>query len=651
MATTLSDPLLGRTVDGRYEVTARIARGGMATVYLALDRRLDRQVAIKVMHPHLAEGSDVAARFRREARAAARLTHPGVVNVFDQGSEGETSYLTMEYVRGDNLRTVLRRRGALSVGEAFDVVAEVLDALAAAHRADLVHRDIKPENVLVADDGRIKVADFGLARAVTEATAATTGTLLGTVAYLAPEIVTSGVADARADVYAAGILLHELISGRQPFGGEAPIQIAYQHVHDDVPALSQEVPGVAEVVDDLIEHMCARDVQARLPHAGAALAALRQTRHRLTDDELTVRADVPGDPMLDPPADRSDHDDGGQEHTAATSSVGTANRFGTISLPIGAVTAAHPTARAEGPDPARRRRRRRRIAAVLTVLLLLLAGAGAGWWYLVLGPGSHTPVPEVVGQPEARAMSLVETADLRPVTSTAHHDEVPAGHVIDADPAVGTELARQSPVTLLISLGVQMVTVPDVVGMGEAEALQQFTDAEFSLTPNVSTEYSADVPEGDVISVSPEVGEEVEHHSSVDLIVSAGREPITIGSVVGASEAEALAELEAVGAVPEVTERVHSDEAAEGVVISQSRQGESLRGDDVGLVVSLGPELLEVPDVVGRTYRDAARELSEAGFEVARDDVLGGYFNTVRSQDVEAGTMLPRGSVITLTVV
>src|SRR5690625_4357376 len=651
MATTLSDPLLGRTVDGRYEISARIARGGMATVYLAIDRRLDRKVALKVMHPHLAEGADVAARFRREARAAARLTHPGVVNVFDQGSEGETSYLTMEYVRGDNLRTVLRRRGALSVAEAFDLVAEVLDALAAAHRADLVHRDIKPENVLVADDGRVKVADFGLARAITEATAATTGTLLGTVAYLAPEIVTSGVADARADVYATGVLLYELISGRQPFSGEAPIQIAYQHVHENVPVLSDEVPGIPAVVDDLIGLMCAREVDERLPHAGAALAALRHTRRQLSAEELSLRADVPGDPLLDVP---HPEDARTGEDTAATSSLGTSNRFGTISLPIGAVTATH--ARTDEPevdsaDRNRRGRRRRRVATVVTVALLLLGAAGAGWWYLVLGPGSHTPVPDVAGQEEARAIALVETADLRPVTSTSHHDDVPAGQVIQTDPPAGTELARQTSVTLLGSLGVQMVAVPAVAGMSESEAAQELAAAEFSTEARTSTEYSADVPEGDVIEVSPEAGSLVEHHSTVELIVSAGREPITVPSVVGAAEGEAVAELEAVGTEPEVTDRVHSDEVAEGSVISQSTQGEALRGDAVELVVSLGPELLEVPNVVGQSFGDAAQELNDAGFEVARDDILGGYFNTVRSQDVEPGTMLARGSTIVLTVV
>ncbi|HEY3438988.1 MAG TPA: protein kinase, partial [Actinotalea sp.] len=241
MAATLADPLLGHLIDGRYEVLSRIARGGMATVYLATDRRLDREVALKVMHPHLAEGgsgSEFVARFRREARAAARLTHPGLVSVFDQGVDGETSYLTMEYIDGTNLRRHLGESGALPVAEALKTAEAVLDALAAAHRAGLVHRDVKPENILLAADGRIKVADFGLARAVTEVTATTAGTVLGTVAYLAPELVAHGTSDARTDVYAVGVLLHEMLTGAQPFTGATPIQVAYQHVHTDIPAPS-----------------------------------------------------------------------------------------------------------------------------------------------------------------------------------------------------------------------------------------------------------------------------------------------------------------------------------------------------------------------------------------------------------------------------
>ena len=202
----MTDPLVGRLVDGRYEVVSRIARGGMATVYLAIDRRLDRDVALKVMHGHLAEGaagSAFVARFRREARSAARLTHPGLVAVYDQGVDGDTSYLTMEYIDGENLRRRLTEEGSLSVEESLRILEEVLDALAAAHRSHLVHRDIKPENVLLATDGRVKLADFGLARAGTEVTSTTTGTVLGTVAYLAPELVAQGISDARTDVYAA----------------------------------------------------------------------------------------------------------------------------------------------------------------------------------------------------------------------------------------------------------------------------------------------------------------------------------------------------------------------------------------------------------------------------------------------------------------
>ncbi|MGC0271628.1 Stk1 family PASTA domain-containing Ser/Thr kinase [Pseudactinotalea sp. Z1739] len=647
MATTLTDPMLGRMVDGRYEVTSRIARGGMATVYLALDRRLDRQVAIKVMHPHLAEGHDVAARFRREARAAARLTHPGVVGVYDQGSEGETSYLTMEYVRGQNLRKVLRAEGALAVGDALDVVGDVLDALAAAHRADLVHRDIKPENVLVADDGRIKVADFGLARAVTEATAATTGTLLGTVAYLAPEIVTSGMADARADVYAAGVLLYELLTGSPPFSGETPIQIAYQHVNEDLPGVRERVPGIPVQVEELIGALSARDVQERLPHAGAAVAMLRHVRAGLSPEELTIRADVPGaEPGPWPDSDDAATSDHGA--TAATRSVRPTSHSGTISLPIGAVTAAQPRSEVDRP---RRRRRRRRVTAVVITLLLLLGAGAAGWWYLMLGPGSYTPVPDVVGQEQARALSQIETADLRPVSATAHHDDVAEGLVISVDPEAGAELARQSTVTVTVSLGVRTVTMPDVAGMSQEEAVAAITDAGFSTETQVSTAYSADVDQGEVMEASPEPLAQVEHHTPVTLTVSNGREPITVHSVVGAAEDEAIAELEAAGAVAEVGERVHSDEVSEGLVISQDTQGDALRGDTVALVVSLGPELFEVPDVVGTSYRDAAQTLTEAGFEVARDDVLGGYFNTVRAQDVEPGSMVPRGTVISLTVV
>src|SRR5690625_3775814 len=642
MATTYTDPLLGRLVDGRYEVAARIARGGMATVYLAVDRRLDRQVALKVMHPHLAEGHDVAARFRREARAAARLTHPGVVGVYDQGSEGETSYLTMEYVQGTNLREALRSRGAFSLGEALAIIAQVLDALGAAHRACLVHRDIKPENVLVADDGRIKVADFGLARAVTEATAATTGTLLGTVAYLSPEIVTSGVADARADVYAVGVLLYELLTGHQPFEGETPIQIAYKHVHEAIPPPSAERDWLPSSVDELVTTLTAREPADRPRDAAIAAELLRTVRSGLTTEQLSQRAEVqpaPGTDRVEEPAPGDDEETRSVQHAA---------HGGTISLPIGAVTAAQPRREI---DALRRRHRRRRITAVLAVLLLLLAAAGAGWWYLFLGPGSYTTVPDVVGEEEAQALAAIEAAELRVQSSAEHHDSVPQGQVISSDPQPGAELARDSLVSVVVSRGVLMVTMPEVVDLPEDEALAQIEAAEFSGTPDVTSEYSDDVEEGQVISVSPEAGAEVEHDTPVTLTVSAGRQPVTVPNVTGAAEQEAVSELEGAGLQVQVGAREHSDEVPEGQVISQDVEGDALRGDTITLEVSLGPELVEVPSVVGETYSGAEEILVEAGFVVERDEVLGGFFNTVRDQDPEPGAMAPRGATITLTVV
>ncbi|MFP5345811.1 MAG: protein kinase domain-containing protein, partial [Actinomycetes bacterium] len=231
MDTTLSDPLVGRVLDGRYTVESRIARGGMATVYLATDNRLDRDVALKVMHPHLADDEQFVARFHREAKSAARMSHPSIVAVYDQGTDDGAVYLAMELVPGRTLRDLLDERAPLPPGEALDLLAPVLDALAAAHRAGIVHRDVKPENVLLTEDGGVKVADFGLARAASSAhTGTSTGMLIGTVAYLSPELVLRGIADARTDVYAAGIMLFEMLTGRRPYVGEVPIQVAYQHV-------------------------------------------------------------------------------------------------------------------------------------------------------------------------------------------------------------------------------------------------------------------------------------------------------------------------------------------------------------------------------------------------------------------------------------
>jgi serine/threonine-protein kinase len=305
VATTTSDPFVGTLVDGRYEVVSRIARGGMATVYLAVDRRLDRNVALKIMHAHLVdgvEGAEFVSRFRREARAAARLTHPGLVGVYDQGFDGETSYLTMEYVPGTNLRARLRDERTLSLGETLRLLEEILDSLAAAHRAGLVHRDIKPENVLLTEDEHVKLADFGLARAVTEVAATATGTVLGTVAYLSPEVITTGRCDARTDVYSVGVLAYEMLLGKHPHTGSTPIQVAFEHVNSDIPAPSRSAWWMPIEVDELVCSLAARDPDDRPRDAAAALALVRQTRRLLSEADLARRADPPEAVVTDGPS-------------------------------------------------------------------------------------------------------------------------------------------------------------------------------------------------------------------------------------------------------------------------------------------------------------------------------------------------------------
>ena len=283
--TTMSDALVGRVLDGRYRVEARIARGGMATVYRALDTRLDRVVALKVMHQLFAENDQFVARFNREAKSAARLSHPNVVAVYDQGEDDGYVFLAMEYVQGRTLRDLLRERTRLTPAEALSVLEPVLAALSAAHAAGLVHRDVKPENVLLADDGRVKVADFGLARAAANLEATSATSLIGTVAYLSPEQVIRGIADERSDVYSAGVMLFEMLTGRPPYDGETAVSVALKHAHEDVPPPSSLVSGIPTSVDLLVARATARDPDRRPHDAGAFLAEVVRVRGGLVMSE------------------------------------------------------------------------------------------------------------------------------------------------------------------------------------------------------------------------------------------------------------------------------------------------------------------------------------------------------------------------------
>ena len=648
----------------------------MATVYRAHDRRLDRTVALKLMHVHLADSPDFVSRFRREARAAARLSNPGVVAVYDQGSLDGVAYLVMEYVEGPTLRDLIAA-GPLSVKEALGLVAQLLRPLGAAHRAGLVHRDIKPENVLLPSDGSVaKVADFGLARAVTEVTQTTTGNVLGTVAYLAPELITSGDSTSRADVFSAGVVLYELLTGEQPFTADSPIQIAFRNVHEDVPLPSKLVPDMPADVDELVATMTRREPQDRPADADEALALLRNVVDELTDSELSVRrgggtGSIRTQQVMtaNAQAARSAIDNEPQEsEDEASSEDSTHAGMRTVSLPIGSIgpdakgrtralsrkavaadaqrTTAVPT-RGRGPGDLKRR-------TAIIVGLLAVAGTGAGaTWYLTVGPGRRVPVPNIVGMSEDQAQLALEKQGLDWGTPTrAYSDTVPAGSVVSCQPKVGQKVGLGQAVTAVISRGVETKTVPDVVGKTKDQASAVIKGAGLTLG-DVTEQYSASVDSGKVISSDPKAGKVIEHTAKISIVVSKGKEPATIPDVTGQSEDEAKKTLEDAGLKKGKISKDYSDSVAKGNVISSSPiAGASgyYKGDSVDLTISKGPEKVTIPDVTGKGQDEAKKILEEAGLKVEVNKRLGGPFGTVRSTDPAPGSSVKPDSKVTINI-
>ncbi|WP_326612546.1 Stk1 family PASTA domain-containing Ser/Thr kinase [Streptomyces scopuliridis] len=635
MDTTLKDPIVGHVLDGRYRVDARIAVGGMATVYRAVDTRLDRVLALKVMHPALAADATFVERFIREAKSVARLSHPNVVAVFDQGAEGAYVYLAMEYVAGCTLRDVVRERGALRPRAALDILEPVLAALGAAHRAGFVHRDMKPENVLIGDDGRVKVADFGLVRAVGDVTN-TTGTVLGTVSYLAPEQIEHGTSDPRVDVYACGVVLHEMLTGAKPHGGETPAQVLYRHLNEDVPAPSAAVPGLAVELDELVAAATARNPEVRPADAVALLAMAREARAALTDAQLDAV----------PPRARPEPEEG----------AGADNRTTVIPRirPVEPVEDEAPnrTSRLEMAPPSDRppgRRpvmpRRGVVAAVVAVLLVL--GVGTGVWYI--NSGQFTRVPSLLGQSEQEARKRLSDAGLEVKVTRDFSESFDRGTVMGSDPAPRARIRGNGSVTVVISRGPQIVKVPDLESMPLGEARRALKKV--GLAAGVVTrEFSEGIPQGTVIGSTPASGSEVRPDSGVALVVSKGS-PVDVPDVTGQSVQDATAELEDKGLKVKVAaERVNAPEDAGSVARQSAAGGARLaRGDTVTLTVSKGPRMISVPDVTGKKTDEARQLLEDAGFKVTVDRGFPFLGDTVDKQSVEGGQEAPEGSTITIT--
>ncbi len=633
MTSTAADPLVGRLLDARYELERVIASGGMATVYLGMDLRLERRVAVKVMRSELAADPGFVRRFAAEARAAAALSHPDVVSVMDQGRDGPVVFLVMEFVAGRTLREVLETRGRLSAPEAAQVMEHVLSALGAAHRAGIVHRDVKPENVLMADDGRVKVADFGLARAISAAASTRTmSSIAGTVSYLSPEQVETGTGDARSDVYAAGILLFELLTGEKPYVGDSPMSVVYQHVHSTVPAPSSRVSGVPEAADRLVEVATRRDPAERPADATALLALL--TRSGLA--EARGRTGDPVDATLVAPA-------------ATAAGLAAAPTARPVHKPATAGPAAAP-ARTAPRLPGRRRRRG--LGWVLAaVVLAAAAGLGFWAWYAGSGPGAATTVPSLLTLSQPQAEAKAKAAGLTVAVAGSRFDEsAAAGTVISTQPGPGAQARKSATVQVVLSKGRERLKVPALDGTDGSKAATVL--AQSGLSPGTVTQrYSEDVPGGKVVSTDPAAGSPLKRGTAVAVVVSKGPAPVPVPSLVGTTARDAAAALTSAGLKGSSSE-AFSSTVAKGVVISQKPdRGTALRrGSTVSYVVSKGPDLVRVPAVTGISEQSASSALRAAGFQVTVERQP--HFGVLLGRVVRAtpSGMQPRGSTITITV-
>jgi eukaryotic-like serine/threonine-protein kinase len=661
MDTTLAGQPAGQLLDGRYRVTSSIAHGGMATVYLGVDTRLDRTVAIKIMHAELAADEDFAARFVREARSVAQLSHPNVVAVYDQGSDGGHLYLAMEYVPGRTLRQLLNERGKLTPRESLDIIEGVLAGLAAAHRAGIVHRDVKPENVLLAEDGRVKVADFGLARSMSGTNHTKTGVLMGTVAYLAPEQVTGNVSDARCDVYAAGVMLFELLAGQQPHTGESALAVAYKHVNEPVPPPSSAQPGLPHALDALVALATNRDPGLRPADAGQFLGAVRGVRRGHP---------IPWPPTVRPPGGTRPFAPGAALLPAPPGAMPPGAMppgyrppgFGPAGptppgpgprgpMPPGAAEprSAHQTLivpRDGGSHHATHEPWLQRWLFSRRLAYLVLAVIAAGligfvaWWQLA---GRYQSVPQVARLTVATARSELRGMGFTVKTGAPRlNNRLAKGEVIATQPAAGARVHRGSTVELIPSAGPRMIGVPQVTGQSLADA--QATLRHAGLTPGqVATQVSATIPAGIVISTSPAAGASQPQPDPVKITVSAGP---PLPNFVGQQQSAAQQWAGANGVSLNVQPDAKSNQP-QGTVTGQSPAPNTpvSKGEVITVYVSPGPPNVAIPNVDGEGVLRAYRRLQALGFQVTTQQA-GPFGRTVFNYSPSG--QAPKGSTITI---
>ena len=630
--------LTGNLIDGRYQLMRQMDAGGMATIYEAIDTRLDRRVAVKIMHAHLAQDEQFVERFIREAKAAAALSHPNIVAVQDQGwnqSGIPAVFIVMELVDGHTLREYLNERGSIPIADGIKFLLPVLSALGAAHKLGIVHRDVKPENILVSKEGRIKITDFGLAKGalIGSTMTAESSVILGSVSYLSPEQVSRGIADARSDVYSAAITAFEIFTGKKPFEGDEPIQIAFMHVNSRVPRMSTLIPDVPQALDDLIYAATSVDPDERPRDCQVFHSQLLAISHALNPSapQMSLELDIPIAPMREKPKKKQR-----RSLSQITEKI-------SLTTPIaqGKETTAQVKARRK---VSKRVRRNRWIAAGLAVIL------GISAWWVLIGPGASVKFPSVVGATTEQANSTLTALGLKTLVIEERFDEdVAKGRIISTDPLAGDSIAVGGTVNLIVSKGAERYTIPALENLTPEAAVNLLAKSPLKVG-EITEIYNAKVPEGFVISSNPTSGTRVKRDTLVDIVVSKGIQTFDLASYVGKNGEQALNELTAAG-FNVTTTYAFDEKAMPGEVISQNpAAGAALpKGAAVEIFVSKGSEFVYIPNVMRYTHDRAVSALEDLGLTVVVKKVTK-TAKLVIGITPKVNAKVKRGTTVTLTV-
>jgi len=627
--------LTGEIIDGRYQLTNLLATGGMATVYKGIDLRLDRIVAVKIMHPHLAQNEDFVSRFIKEARAAAALSHPNIVSIQDQGwNEGGVPavFMVLEMVDGFTLRDLLSEKGSLSIEETFSYFALILSAVGAAHRMGILHRDLKPENILISKDGRLKIADFGLARLPSNAATATqeSSVILGSVSYLSPEQVERGISDTKSDVYSLGIVMFEMLTGRKPFEGESPIQIAYRHVNEKIPAPSSLKRTIPASVDTFILKATANDAGKRFKDANQMLEAFQDLRAQLDPSTRQLSLD------LDLPISRKIP----KKRKGILKSITTQ-----LELRRGDVM------KEKSVQTSRKRKTSKRVKRNRAIALLITAGLIYGLFNFVTNSGEKIRIPSLAGMSLKEAKATLSNLNLSlAVKEEIFSEDVPKGKVIDSDPSGGGKVRKNGTVYVTISGGQERIKVPELLGLTLDAATTTLSKANLKLG-STSTSFSATVDTGLIISSNPPAGSDAKKNSLVSLVISKGIQQMSLTSFVGLSSDQALNELNNLGAKV-LSKYEYSDTVPAGNIISQDPDGSApiAKGATVTITISKGPSSIAIPNVKSLDLQAATKILENLGFVVNHKSIGTRKNKVVIGVSPKVGSMAKPGSTVTLTL-